>query len=55
MGEREAQSQPQARNEPAEVARIAQGFAALRGVSLEELAATTRANALAVMPKLAGL
>jgi len=27
----------------------------VRGVSLDELAATTRANAIAVMPKLAGL
>lgn len=55
MGEREAQSQPQARNEPAQVARIAEAFAQLRGVPLAELAATTRANAIAVMPKLAGL
>ena len=57
MAEREAQVPPlpQARNEPAEVARIAQGFAALRGVSVEELAATVRTNAIAVMPKLAAL
>ena len=46
---------PQARNEPAEVARIAPSLAALRGASLAELAASTRANALAVMPRLAGL
>ena len=55
--EREAPSPPlpQARNEPAEVARIAASLAQLRGVSLAELAARTRANALAVMPKLAAL
>ena len=46
---------PQARNEPAEVARIAESLAQLRGLSLAELAAQTRANALAVMPKLASL
>jgi TatD DNase family protein len=48
-------SLPQARNEPAEVARIAQSLAQLRGVALAELATTTRANAIAVMPRLAGL
>ena len=46
---------PQARNEPAEVARIAASLAPLLGVSLEALAAQTRANALAVMPRLAAL
>ena len=45
----------QGRNEPAELARIAQTLAQLRGVSLAELAAQTRANAHAVMPKLAAL
>ena len=57
MAEREAQTPAlaQARNEPAEVARIAQAFAQLRGVSPAELAAQTRANAIAVMPKLAAL
>ena len=45
----------QGRNEPAELARIALELAALRGVSPQELAAQTRANAVAVMPKLAGL
>jgi TatD DNase family protein len=46
---------PQARNEPAEVARIAESLAALRGMSMSELAALTRANAIAVMPRLAAL
>ena len=55
--EREAASPAlaQGRNEPAEMARIAQSLAQLRGVSLAELAAQTRANALAVMPRLAAL
>jgi TatD DNase family protein len=46
---------PQARNEPAEVARIAQSLAALRAVPMAELAALTRANAMAVMPRLGGV
>jgi TatD DNase family protein len=46
---------PQARNEPAQVARIATELAALRGCTTDELAASTRANALAVMPRLASL
>ena len=55
--ERESRSPalPQARNEPAEVARIAQSLAALRGMSLAELAVLTRTNALAVMPRLGAL
>jgi len=55
--ERAAQSPPlpQARNEPGEVAGIARSLAALRGVSLAELAVLTRANAIAVMPRLAEL
>ncbi len=55
--ERAAAPPPQAqgRNEPAELARIAQSLADLRGVTLAELAALTRANAFAVMPKLAAL
>ena len=46
---------PQGRNEPAEMARIAETLAQLRGVSLAELAVQTRANAHAVMPRLAAL
>ncbi len=45
----------QGRNEPAELARIASTLAALRNISLLELAALTRANAWAAMPKLASL
>ncbi len=43
------------RNEPGELARIALALAQLRGVTPAELAAQTRANAWAVMPKLAAL
>ena len=46
---------PQGRNEPAELPRIAQVVAGLRGISLEELAAATRRNALQALPKLAAL
>ena len=45
----------QGRNEPAELARIAETLAQLRGVSLAELATLTRANAHAAMPRLAAL
>ena len=55
--EREARTPPlpQARNEPGELARIAETLAALRGISLAEVAALTRTNAHAVMPRLAAL
>lgn len=43
------------RNEPAELVPIAAVVAALRGVDPEALAATTRANALAALPRLAAL
>jgi TatD DNase family protein len=44
-----------ARNEPAELPRIAQTLAALRGWTIEETAARTRANAHAALPRLAAL
>ena len=43
------------RNEPAELPRIAQTLAELRGWTLAQTAEITRANALAALPKLAGL
>ena len=46
---------PQGRNEPAELPRIAQQVAELRGISALELAATTTRNALQALPKLANL
>lgn len=44
-----------ARNEPAELPRIAAALAALRALPLAELAAATGANARAALPGLAGL
>jgi TatD DNase family protein len=52
--EREAGS-PQARNEPAELPRIARVLADLRGLSEAALAEATTRNAIAAMPRLAGL
>lgn len=52
---RRAAQEPQARNEPAELPRIAAELAALRGLSLEALAAATRANACAALPRLKAL
>jgi TatD DNase family protein len=45
----------QRRNEPAELPRIAAELARLRGCAPAELSALTRANALAVLPRLAAL
>lgn len=50
-----ADGSPQGRNTPAELPRIAQVLADLRGVSLAELAHQTTANALQVLPRLQGL
>jgi len=50
-----SQGQMQGRNQPAELPRIAQVVADLRGISIEALAAATTANALAALPKLRGL
>ena len=50
-----AAGQPQGRNEPGELPRIAQTVADLRGMSLEALARATTANALQALPKLAAL
>ena len=46
---------PQGRNEPAELPRIAQQVANLRGMTLIELASATTANALQALPRLAAL
>ncbi len=50
--EQRAAGQPQGRNEPAELPRIAHVLAELRGLSLEALAAATSANARQVLPRL---
>jgi len=46
--------QPQGRNAPAELPRIAQVLADLRGMPLEDLARQTHANALHALPRLRG-
>ena len=50
--EQRAAGQPQGRNEPAELPRIAQVMADLRGISLDALAAATSANAREALPRL---
>lgn len=50
-----ALGKPQGRNQPAELPRIAQQVATLRGIPLIELAQATTANALQALPKLAVL
>ncbi|BDU59044.1 hypothetical protein LMORI2_20260 [Limnohabitans sp. MORI2] len=50
--EQRAAGQPQGRNEPAELPRIAQVLADLRGISLEALAQATSANARQALPRL---
>ncbi|MEG1771455.1 MAG: TatD family deoxyribonuclease, partial [Comamonas sp.] len=46
---------PQGRNSPAELPRIAEVMAGLRGISVEALAEATSANACAALPGLAAL
>lgn len=50
-----ALGQAQGRNEPAELPRIAQVVAQLRGVALEELARVSRGNAVEALPRLGAL
>ena len=50
--EQRAAGQAQGRNEPAELPRIAQVLAELRGISLSEVAEATTANARAALPRL---
>jgi TatD DNase family protein len=47
------EGQPQGRNEPAELPRIAEVVAQLRGITLETLAVATRDNAQQALPRLA--
>ncbi len=53
--EQRAQGQPQGRNAPAELPRIAQVLADLRGMPLAALAEQTAANARQALPRLAAL
>lgn len=50
--EERAAGKPQGRNEPAELPRIAKVLADLRGISLDELATATSANARQALPRL---
>ena len=50
-----AEGQPQGRNEPGELPRIAQVVADLRGMDVDELARGTTSNAVAALPKLGPL
>jgi TatD DNase family protein len=50
-----ADGQGQGRNEPAQLPRIARELAALRGISVDELAAATTSNACAALPRLRNL
>ena len=50
--EQRAAGQPQGRNEPAALPRIAQVLAELRGISLSEVAEATTNNARAALPRL---
>lgn len=52
--EQRSAGEPQGRNEPGELPRIAQVLAELRGIEPEALAAATTRNAMAALPKLAG-
>ena len=52
--QREA-GEPQGRNEPAQLPRIAQVLADLRGISLEVLSQAVWANSLAALPKMKAL
>jgi TatD DNase family protein len=47
--------EPQGRNDPGELPRIAQVMAGLRGIGLDELALSTTRNAVAALPRLASL
>ena len=47
--------EPQGRNEPAELPRIAEVVAGLRGMGIDELAAATTRNALETLPRLENL
>lgn len=50
-----ALGQPQGRNEPGELGRIAQCMASLRGMPLQDVALANAANACAALPRLRGL
>jgi TatD DNase family protein len=54
QAQREA-GEPQGRNEPGELPRIAQAVATLRGIEIDTLAEATTRNAVAALPRLSAL
>lgn len=54
QAQREA-GEPQGRNEPGELPRIAEAVAGLRGIGIDALAEATTRNAIAALPRLASL
>ena len=53
--EQRAAGEPQGRNEPGELPRIAAVLAGLRGIGMDELADATTRNVLAALPKIAAV
>ena len=53
--EQRAAGEPQGRNEPGELPRIAEVVAKLRGIGVDALAQATTANALEALPALQSL
>jgi TatD DNase family protein len=53
--ERRAAGEPQGRNEPGQLPRIAEGLAQIRAMPLDALARVTTGNAVRALPRLGAL